>query len=194
MSTVAVILAAESSPGSSGSKYLLDVRGVAVLDRVVSEAVAWPVDEVLVVLGANADRLEEECDLSGVSVLVDPEWDEGSSSPIRAVLDLLSRDRAVQRCVLARGDQPGVSAAIVSQLLAASDRADAQVVAPKYRYARGWPLVVDASLWGVFLGLEGELDVFDVVATHAHGVEEVWFDRLQPIIVSSADDVLRVER
>lgn len=194
MSTVAVILAAEPSPSFPDSKYLVAVRGVRILERVVEEARTWPVDEVLVVLGADAERIEEACDLSQVSVLVDPEWNEGSSSPIRAVLDLLSRDRAVQRCVMARGDQPGVSAEVIAELLGTAEATDAQVVAPKYRYARGWPVVIDASLWHVFLGLEGQLDIFDVVTTHAHGVEEVWLDHLQPIILSSPDDVPRIDR
>ena len=77
MSSVAVILAADPGEGFIGSKYLTKTEDGLLLDRVVTDAVTWPVDEVIVVLGADAGEIESACDLSNVSVLVDPEWEEG---------------------------------------------------------------------------------------------------------------------
>jgi molybdenum cofactor cytidylyltransferase len=194
MSTVTVILAADRSPSFPEPVYLSMVGGVRLLERIVTDAATWPTDEVVVVLGADAERVEAACDLARVSVLVDPEWQEGSASSIRAVLDLLSRDRNIERCVMARGDQPGIDAATVTELVSIAARTDAQAVLPKYRYARGWPVVLDASLWPVFLGLEGTVDVHDVITTHAHGIEEVWVDRLQPAVISSPSDLAGLRR
>ena len=56
-----------------------------MLERVVADASMWPVDEVIVVLGADADAIEDACDLTQVSLVIDPEWAEGSASPLRAV-------------------------------------------------------------------------------------------------------------
>ncbi len=190
MSTVAVILAADPGEGFAEPKYLKPLHGVRLLDLVVSDALTWPVDEVIVVLGADADEVESACDLSQVSVLVDPEWAEGGAAPFRAVLDLLSRQREVDSCVVARGDQPGISRAVVAALLARSSEG-AQVVLPKYRYARGWPIVMSTALWDVFLRWEGSLDLHGAVAARGSDVEEVWFDQIAPPAYAAPRDFPR---
>jgi molybdenum cofactor cytidylyltransferase len=190
MSSVAIILAADPGEGFIGSKYLTATEDGLLLDRVVTDAAAWPVDEVIVVLGADADEIEMACDLSKVSVLVDPEWAEGGASPIRAVLDLLSRQRGIEACVFARGDQPGITAETVSAMLEALDD-ETEVVFPKYRYARGWPIVVSPSLWEVLLRLEGGLDLPLVLSSHTNDIGEVWLDRIAPPIYEGPADLTR---
>lgn len=160
-----------------------------MLDRVVADARTWPIEEVIVVLGADAEAIESACDLTHVSLVIDPEWAEGSASPLRAVLDLLSRDRDVERCVLARGDQPDVGVGVVGPLVDAAVASGAEAVIPKYRYAQGWPLVVSSALWDVFLGLEGEINPLDVLTNHAASIEEVWLDHLPAPVFSSADTI-----
>jgi CTP:molybdopterin cytidylyltransferase MocA len=189
MSTVAVVLAADEGEGFALPKYASQIRGRTMLDRVVDDVLTWPVDEVIVVLGSDAGGVEDACDLSRVSLVEDPGWAEGSASPLRAVLDLLSRDRSIELCVLARGDQPGVPPSIVAALVDAALSTDAQAVVPKYRYQKGWPIVIASSFWSVFLGLEGAVNPHDVVATHATHVEEVWFDRLAPPTFTTAEDL-----
>lgn len=194
MSIVAVIVAADRGQGFPTPKYLSPVRGSTLLDAVVADAMSWPVDEVMVVLGADAEEVEAGTELRGVSVLVDPEWAEGAASPIRASLDLLSRDRGVSHVVLARGDQPGVGADDVDRIVAAARHERVDAVVPKYRYARGWPVVLARSLWDVFLGLEGAVDVHHLIATHASSTHEVWFDHLSPAVIADVDDLPRARR
>ena len=194
MSIVAVILAADHGQGFPTPKYLSPVRGSTLLDAVVADATSWPVDEVMVVLGADAQEVEAGADLKGVSVLVDPEWAEGAASPIRAALDLLSRDRGVSHVLLARGDQPGIGAGVGDRIAAAASAERVDAVVPKYRYALGWPVAVARSLWDVFLGLEGAIDVHDLIATHASSTHEVWFDHLSPAVITGVDDLPTARR
>ena len=194
MSIVAVILAADHGQGFPTPKYLSPVRGSTLLDAVVADATSWPVDEVMVVLGADAQEVDAGTDLQGVSVLVDPEWAEGAASPIRAALDLLSRDRDVSHVLLARGDQPGIGAGVVDRITAAARAEHVDAVVPKYRYALGWPVAVARSLWDVFLGLEGVIDVHDLIASHASSTHEVWFDHLSPAVITGVDDLPRARR
>jgi len=194
MSIVAVILAADHGQGFPTPKYLSPLRGSTLLDAVVADAMSWPVDEVMVVLGADAQDVEAGAILSGVSVLVDPEWAEGTASPIRASLDLLSRDRGVSHVILARGDQPGVGSDVIDRIVATAKAEPVDAVVPKYRYALGWPVAVARSLWDVFLGLEGAMDVHDLIATHASSTQEVWFDHLSPAVIAGVDDLPSARR
>ena len=187
MSVVAVLLAADAGEDFPTSKYLSDIDGSPLLKRTLDEATSWPIDELIVVLGADAEAVEREVDLGAVSVLVDPSWSEGTAAPLRAVMDLLSRSRDVTHVVVARGDQPEVRAGDVERLVAAATAADA--VVPKYRYAVGYPVVVGRALWDVFLRLEGEIDVHDVLTSHGVEIDEVWFDHVAPRRILGPDDL-----
>jgi molybdenum cofactor cytidylyltransferase len=191
MSTVAVVLAADPGVGFLEPKYLTPVRGAPLLQGVIEGMVSWPVDEVVVVLGSDGDVVVSTLDFGDAAVLVDPEWEEGAASPLRAALDFVSRDRSADLVVLARGDQPGIERDVVADLIETARSTGADAVVPKYRYARSWPVVVGPALWGHFLGLEGDIDVHDVITTHADSVEEVWVDHLAPRIVESLEDAQR---
>ncbi|MEN8237797.1 MAG: NTP transferase domain-containing protein [Actinomycetota bacterium] len=189
MSIAAVVLATEPGVGFEGPKYLADVHGTPMLEGVVNEVARWPVDDVFVVLGSNGEEIAVQTDLGTATIIIDPGWSEGPASPIRASLDLVMRDRSVDLVVLVRGDQPGVERTVVETLIDAARETDADAVTPKYRYAKGWPVVIGPGLWDRFLSIEGSLDVLDVIATHAHTSEEVWVDHLEPQVIASPDDL-----
>lgn len=174
--TVALIVATDPGVGFTGSKYLEAFHGVPMLERVVAEAGEWPVDEVVVVLGPDADEIIEGVDFGEATIVIDPEWKEGISASMRVGIDLLSRGPVTDRIVVALGDQPGVDAGTVDAML---DKKSAAVV-PKYRYRRGWPVVLSSELWDLLLGLEGPADLHDVLESHVGGVEELWLEGLGP--------------
>jgi molybdenum cofactor cytidylyltransferase len=194
MSTVAIVLAADPGPAFIGSKYLASVNDEPMLQHVVNDASTWPVDAVIVVLGPDAEQIIDVIDFKDFTVVVDAEWEEGSASPLRAALDLASRDRSVRRCVVARGDQPGVNQDVIASLLDAAAGADADATVPKYRYSVGWPVVLDVSLWEHLLGSEGSVDLLDVVASYSGRIEEVWFDHLAPTRYEVPDDLPQARR
>jgi molybdenum cofactor cytidylyltransferase len=189
MSTVAVVLAAEPGAGFEGSKYLADVDGSPMLEVIVSAVAGWPVDDVVVVLGADSDEIVERADFATATIVIDPGWSEGDASPIRAAIDLVTRDRSVDLIVLVRGDQPGVEDSVAETLIDTARSSDADAVTPKYRYATGWPVVIGPGLWDRFMSIEGNLDVHDVIVTHANDQEDVWIDHLEPKIIRVHDDL-----
>jgi CTP:molybdopterin cytidylyltransferase MocA len=194
MSVTAVILAADDSEEFATSKYLASVHGDLMLQHVVSKAADWPVDDLVVVLGAEADALLDAVDLGAATIVIDPEWAEGSASPVSAAVDLISRDRSVDWCLAVRADQPDISNETVEAVLNAISGDDVDAIVPKYRYSVGWPVLLERSLWQHVLGGEGSLDLLDVVASHAAHVEEVWIDHLPPGTIAKPDDLLRLRR
>lgn len=189
MSTVAIILAADAGQDFPSTKYLLSVHGRSIVAQAIESCLQWNVDERVIVLGSDAEHVAETIIDPGITVLIDPEWSEGASSPIRAALDLVTRDRSVERCVLARADHLDVRPKIVNDLISEALSSDADVVVPKYRYVRGWPIVIGPEMWGHLLGQEGDIDVLATVALHASTVDEVWFDRIAPVDLSTPEAV-----
>lgn len=162
-----------------------------MLEGIVNQALDWPVDDVIVALGSDADEIASRSNLGRATIIIDPNWAEGSASPIRAALDLVTRDRSVDRVMLVRGDQPGIEKNVVESLIETSLESDADVVVPKYRYANGWPVIIGPPLWDRFLSLEGSLDVLDVFASHAKSLDEVWFNHIEPHVIAVSDDLER---
>ncbi|RPI22162.1 MAG: hypothetical protein EHM57_00405 [Actinobacteria bacterium] len=186
--TTALVIASDSGD-FDGPKYLAMHRGRPLLQRVLDDVAAWPVDGVVVVLGDEAERVLAAIDFDEAMVVIDPEWREGAAASIRVGLDSLAREHLSGSCLLARGDQVGVPPELVARLLATHRRREAMATVPKYRYARGWPIVVSERLWPRLMGLEGDVDVLDVLSSHPGGVAEEWFDTLPPHLISSADDL-----
>lgn len=189
MGIVALVIAADRGPGTGSPKQLLSFGGRPLIEVVIAEARTWPVDDVMVVLGSDAETVLSGADLGRAVVVIDPEWREGSASPLRAGLDTVTRAGEFEMAVLAHGDQPGVTADIVAALLRTRTDHKAAAAFPRYRYAPGWPIVAHEELWPWLLSLEGNPELLDLLRSHPRGAEEVWFDQLAPPRLDSEDDL-----
>ncbi len=185
--TVAVVLANDPGLGFVGSKYLTVVGGIALIDRSLAGASVWPVDEVVVVLGPDAEDIAATLGSWDVTVVIDPEWEEGSAASLRVGLDVVMRGPAADLVVIAFADQSEVPASDVSALLDAAEGAKA--VVPNYRYRRGFPIVLARESWEHLLGLEGDVDLLGLLESHPEGVAEVWFDHLETPRIRVPEDV-----
>ncbi|WP_264031830.1 NTP transferase domain-containing protein [Cellulosimicrobium sp. SH8] len=119
--TVAVLLAAGAGTRlGRGPKALLPHRGGTLVEHGARVLLAGGCDAVVVVLGAEAERVRSGSRLDDprVHVVDNPGWSSGMASSLRvgvaAALDL-----APARVVVAHVDQPGVVPDDVARLLAA---------------------------------------------------------------------------
>lgn len=184
---VAVVLASDPGTGFAGSKYLSDVGGITLIDRSLADASVWPVDEVVVVLGPDAEDVASTLGSWDATIVIDPEWEEGSAASLRVGLDVVMRGTAADLVVIAFADQPGIPASDVSALLEAAEGVAA--VVPKYRYRRGFPIVLTRESWEHLLGLEGDVDLLGLLESHPDGVTEVWFDHLEIPRIHHPEDI-----
>ncbi len=184
---VAVVLANDPGSGFAGSKYLSDVGGITLIDRSLADASVWPVDEVVVVLGPDAEEIASTLGSWDVTIVIDPEWEEGLAASLRVGLDVVMRGTAADLVIISFADQPGVPASDVSALVESAE--DVAAVVPKYRYRRGFPIVLARDAWEHLLGMEGDVDLLGLLESHPAGVTEVWFDHLETPRIRSPEDV-----
>jgi len=121
-----------------------------------------------VALGGAAGEVRERVDLSGVDVVLNPDFGDGCSTSIRSALTEVRDD--ADGVVLLLGDQPGVTPAAVAALVEAA--AGNAVGVCEYDDGLGHPLWFDRSMFDVLEGL--------------HGDKAVWK------LVDAGDDVVRV--
>ncbi|MGD2052036.1 MAG: nucleotidyltransferase family protein [Acidimicrobiia bacterium] len=189
-----LIVATRPGDGFEGPFLLAPWGDTTVIGHLVAQARDWPVDAVLVVLGAAAEEVLAASDLGDVTVVIDPEWREGIAASLRAGVDTVTRLDDYDAIVVAYGDQPLNPPDVVSRLLDTHREAGRLVTVPKYRYSVGGPYVVGAGLWSRLMGLEGETTPEQLFQAHADWVEEVWFDRVPPRRIVTPDDLYELRR
>ena len=144
---------------------------------------------IVVVLGAAADVVVDKTVLDDVTIVIDPEWQEGVAASIRAGLDVMTRDEGRDSAAIVSVSQPGLSADVLARVVTAHEGSELPVTIAKYRYQDSLPLVVHRNLWPRLMGLEGDPEPETLFKTHAEWVREVWVDLLPPTTVASAADL-----
>jgi molybdenum cofactor cytidylyltransferase len=189
MTTAAVVLAAGGSRRLGRTKQLESWGDSNLLGHVLSRTFEFPVDEVWVVLGHDADRILAETDLGDAYVVDNLEWEEGIASSLRVGLDALTRLSRCDRALIVIGDQPDVPLDMVVELIESHNRAGKPVTLPKYRYSWGNPVLVDRVLWPRLMSLEGDEGAKRLWQAHPEWVNEVWVSESSPRDVDTEADI-----
>jgi molybdenum cofactor cytidylyltransferase len=189
MTTAAVVLAAGGSRRLGPTKQLESWGESNLLGHVISRTFEFPVDEVWVVLGHDADRILAETDLGDAYVVENLEWEEGIASSLRVGLDAVTRLSRCDRALIVIGDQPDVPIDMVVDLIESHGRAGKPVTLPKYRYSWGNPVLVDRVLWPRLMSLEGDEGAKRLWQAHPEWVNEVWVSESSPRDVDTEADI-----
>jgi len=152
----AVVLAAGGSSRMGSPKQLLEIGGKALIVRAVEAVLASPARPVVVVVGAQAERVRARIARHPVAVVANPAWVSGLASSVRVGLaTLLAAEPALDAVLLALCDQPGLCAAVIERL-AALHRETGRVAAARYGGRNGAPAVFGRAHFAALAALEGE--------------------------------------
>jgi molybdenum cofactor cytidylyltransferase len=157
--TTGLVLAAGGSKRLGQPKQLLTYGRATLLDHVLGTARACHFDQLICVIGGSSQEIEATVDLDGVRVVENDHFGEGCSSSIAAALTAV--DPRCDVLVLMLGDQPGVSAATVTKLLAG--RGGSALAACAYNDGRGHPLAFGRSTFDQLASLHGDKGVWKLL-------------------------------
>jgi nicotine blue oxidoreductase len=154
-------------------KALLEHHGRPLAEYAVRALREGGCAPVHVVLGAAADRVRREADLSGCVVSDNADWAEGMGSSLRAGLASLAEVGAggpVDAALVLLVDQPGIGAEAVARVRAAY-RSRASLVAAAYGGRRGHPVLFGADRWAAIAeSATGDRGARAYLAAHADAV------------------------
>ncbi len=189
----AVVLAAGSGSRFGGGKLLAPYRGRPLIEAALSNLAAAPVDETVVVVGDDAEKLRSVCEPFGVRVVENPDWGEGQSTSVRA--GLLALGPGVRAAVVALADQPLVGPGVLERLVAAFE-AGARVAVATYGGKRRNPVLFSRAVWPVLEAeLAGDEGARTALRRHPELVTEVPCDGVgDPADVDTVEDLEALER
>ena len=187
------MLAAGAGSRFGGGKLLAKLDGTSLVEHVLGALERAPVDETVVVVGADAEKLREVCEPYGVRTVENPAWGEGQSTSVRAGLEALGP--AARAAVVLLGDQPFVGAGAVDKLVSSFEGGAAVAVAT-YGGRRRNPVLFSRDVWPALLDeLSGDEGARGFLRRHPELVVEVPCDGVaDPADVDTAEDLERVRR
>jgi CTP:molybdopterin cytidylyltransferase MocA len=139
-----VVLAAGAGRRFGGRKQLAPLGGRPLLEHALRAAARAPTDEVVLVLGADAEAIERGVELGGVTVVHCLDWRRGPGASLRAGLAALGD--GVSAALVTLGDEPLISPEACRRLLAARRRGLAALRAG-YFGRPGHPVLIERSLF-----------------------------------------------
>jgi xanthine/CO dehydrogenase XdhC/CoxF family maturation factor/CTP:molybdopterin cytidylyltransferase MocA len=173
-----IILAAGASTRMGRPKQLLTYDGRTFLRNAAEMAVASVCRPIIVILGANADRLHSEIGGLPVQPVVNERWAEGLGSSIRAGVEALERcdrEEAAEAVVLMLCDQPFVTAAVIDELVTAYRSSGKRLIASEYGGTMGVPALFGREYFAELAALSGAAGAKQIIAVHASEVVRVPF-------------------
>jgi probable selenium-dependent hydroxylase accessory protein YqeC len=177
-----LVLAAGGSTRMGRQKLLLPLHGAPLVARALQPLLEAGVPRVVVVVGADADAVRAALPADARVVPVfNPHWRDGMSSSLRAGLGACASADAV---IVVLGDQPSVSSAAVTRVLAAAPGQALVVAAHRARLVH--PMLFGRELFAELEGLGGDIGARDVVRRHLRRAVRVAGD--PPRDIDTPDD------
>jgi CTP:molybdopterin cytidylyltransferase MocA len=189
----AIVLAAGGGSRFGDGKLLARLGGRPLIEAVLDNLRQAPVDEVIVVVGADAQRLRDVCERHGVRIVENEEWERGQSTSVLAGLRACGPE--AQATVVLLGDQPLVGAGAVERLVAAFE-GGARVAVATYGGKQRNPVLFSRGVWPlVEAELAGDEGARSVLRRHPELVVEVPCEGVgDPADVDTREDLRRLAR
>jgi molybdenum cofactor cytidylyltransferase len=151
---VAVVLAAGLSSRMGSNKLLADVGGQPMIMRTLAAIKQSAVDEIVLVLGRDADVLEKLVADTSVRAVRNPDYASGMASSIRVGVQVAGDADAVLVCL---GDMPLLQSQTINKLIAAFNPTEHRnVIVPVFEGAFGNPVLWGREHFRVLTSLTGD--------------------------------------
>ncbi|MFQ5682243.1 MAG: NTP transferase domain-containing protein [Candidatus Binatia bacterium] len=185
-----VLAAGTSSRLGKRTKQLLPWRGTTVLEWVIKQVETSPLDEVVVVIGHEAEEVRRSVTVKRARFVEATDFHEGCSASIRAGLEAI--DRKAEAAALILADQPGLEHETIAAVMRVWQEMKSPVVRVSYRGRSGHPMLFAAALFEQLKALHGDKGVWKLLATHPEWVREVEVDRSFPGDMDTWEDYVKL--
>lgn len=173
-----VILAAGGSSRLGDIKQLLPFNGKTLLQHVIDEAAEAGAQPIVVITGANANKVSSSVADSKVNIVENENWQDGMASGIVAgVRQIIKLDERIKKLILAVCDQPFVSSALFEQLDQIQNKTGKPIVASTYANTVGTPALFSFGFFDQLLSLKGDEGAKKILKNNINDVATVDFPK-----------------
>ncbi|WP_299534047.1 nucleotidyltransferase family protein [Ulvibacterium sp.] len=160
-----LILAAGASTRMGTPKQLLPWNGTNLLDNAIKNASEVCPERVVVVLGANADKIKEKCSSSAdVRFVFHKNWDLGLGSSIAYGVDFIQNSLPNTKAILILlCDQPLIDSKYLDQKIQTYKNSGKGIVATEYEKGAGVPAIFGKSYFSNLAQLNKDVGAKEII-------------------------------
>ena len=175
----AVILAAgESRRMGKQNKLLLPVGGEALLVKFVKSVCDSDVDQVLVVIGHEAEKIKMELNNFSLSFVYNPNFSEGMTTSIKSGVKDVSPD--CDGFLICLADMPFINTPEINKLIHAYVRnrkkENRLIIVPVFQGNRGNPVLFSCEFRNDILEHKKESGCKEIIMNNSESVKEIEMD------------------
>ena len=186
----AILLAAGEAKRMGKPKQLMPLGGKSILEHSLDNLLGSKVNEVIVVVGCEAEAVAKKVAARMVRIAVNPAYKQGMSTSLVKGLELVSDGATAVMIALA--DQPFISSQVINQLIDEFETHKKGIAVPVYKGRRGHPIIFAIKYRGELLELSGDAGGKEILERHPDDVLEV--DTGSEDIHRDIDDMKSYER
>ncbi|WP_345949118.1 nucleotidyltransferase family protein [Mucilaginibacter sp. PAMB04274] len=173
-----IILAAGSSSRMGQPKQQLVFQGQTLLQRAMTAAARLTDVKIVVVLGANNLSIIPDVDSKRADLVINPDWEQGMGSSIKAGLKaLLELYPALNNVLLMLCDQPFVDTALLHQLIETGLTGDNSIVACTYQNTIGVPVWFAKTHFDELLALQEQKGAKKLLMKYQQEIVTIPFEK-----------------
>lgn len=178
MKNAVIILAAGNSSRLGAAKQLLRFNNNSLLGHTVAVASALDNTLVIVVTGAEHDRLLPELNNPNIAVCNNHNWMNGMGSSVSAGVTYASQQLPeLQTCILLVCDQPFLSAQLLTRLIATQEMTGKGIVGSQYEDTVGTPVLFTTAYFDALRALSGEQGARTILKKYSQDLAIVPFEQ-----------------
>lgn len=152
-----IILAAGNSSRLGRPKQLLAYQGRPLIKHVTDEALKANLYPVIIITGANAEKVSLALQNIDAEIVHNAQWQEGMASGISAgILKILEQHETVEELIISVCDQPFVAAELFLQMSKQRAASEKGIVACTYSGTTGTPVLFVRKYFDALLQLKGD--------------------------------------
>jgi molybdenum cofactor cytidylyltransferase len=166
---IAVILSAGESSRMGRPKALLPIDGVRFIEKIVTALKSTRVNEIIAVLGHNAEEMRQKVSDLPVKIVLNPDYKQGQlSSLIAAIRNIESGENhsRVDAILVHLVDHPYINADLVNLMIDRFYETKKLIVVPRHQGRRGHPVIFSRALFPELLA--APIDQGAKTVVHAH--------------------------
>lgn len=129
------------------------------------------VDDLIVVLGYQAEQAKKALQSKDVKVIINPDYEYGLSKSLKYGLRIVSRDTAA--VFLTLGNRPYIKPKVINSLVKTYKQEQALIVVPTHLQMRGHPVIFDNILIPELLKTRGDVGGREVLQHHGQELKQV---------------------
>ena len=188
MRVMGIVLAAGAATRFGSPKQLAPLDGRPLLQHPLDALTDAGMDDIVVVLGAEAAAIEEAITWRGERRLVNVRPQDGLASSLQIGLEAAAEDPTVDGVLVVLGDQPRLRREVIEAVAAAAAATDRPIVRPRYAGdGAPNPVLLRRAAWSLAAGLEGDRGLAPLLAAHPELVHEVAVAGSIPDVDTPAD-------